>query len=125
MSFEPTVHKSPVRKVHVNKQTLNFALISLHVVIIRNDYNCFSLVIMEKNEKKYRQRNKQRRNAIRQQLEFYFSDSNLSKDRYLSQLIKNSPDSCKFRDFYFFLSRNINFFFFFSRRRNRRVFKIQ
>lgn len=51
---------------------------------------------MEKTEKKYRQRNKQRRNAIRQQLEFYFSDSNLSKDRYLSQLIKNSPDACKF-----------------------------
>ncbi|XP_063700918.1 la-related protein 7 [Culicoides brevitarsis] len=47
---------------------------------------------MEKTEKKYRQRNKQRRNAIRQQLEFYFSDSNLTKDRYLNQLVKNSPD---------------------------------
>uniref|UniRef100_A0A336LYV2 La-related protein 7 n=1 Tax=Culicoides sonorensis TaxID=179676 RepID=A0A336LYV2_CULSO len=48
---------------------------------------------MEKSEKKYRQRNKQRRNAIRQQMEFYFSDSNLTKDRYLSQLVKNSTDS--------------------------------
>lgn len=56
---------------------------------------------MEKTEKKYRQRNKQRRNAIRQQLEFYFSDSNLAKDRFLSQLIKKSPDSCKLKTFFY------------------------
>lgn len=41
-----------------------------------------------------RHRKKQRYNQILQQMEFYFSDSNLSKDRFLSQLLKESP--CKF-----------------------------
>lgn len=34
-------------------------------------------------------------NAIREQIEFYFSDSNLSKDRFLQQLIGKSSDSSK------------------------------
>lgn len=49
----------------------------------------------EKDPKKYRQRKKQRYNVIRQQMEFYFGDSNLTKDRYLHQLIKDSSDGCK------------------------------
>lgn len=43
--------------------------------------------------KKGRHRKKQLYKSILQQMEFYFSDSNLSKDRYLSQLIQEDP--CK------------------------------
>jgi hypothetical protein len=32
---------------------------------------------------------------IREQIEFYFSDSNLSKDRFLKQEIQKSQDGCK------------------------------
>lgn len=32
--------------------------------------------------------------AILKQMEFYFSDANLSKDRYLSELLKKSPCKC-------------------------------
>lgn len=38
-----------------------------------------------------RHRKKQKFNAIRQQIEFYFGDSNLSKDRFLKKLIDNDP----------------------------------
>ncbi|KAJ8915852.1 hypothetical protein NQ315_004666 [Exocentrus adspersus] len=41
--------------------------------------------------KKGRHRKKQLYNSILHQMEFYFSDSNLSKDRYLSQLISENP----------------------------------
>lgn len=41
--------------------------------------------------KKGRHRKKQLYKSILQQMEFYFSDSNLSKDRYLSQLIQEEP----------------------------------
>ncbi|EFA00619.1 la-related protein 7 [Tribolium castaneum] len=41
--------------------------------------------------KKGRHRKKQLYNSILQQMEFYFSDSNLTKDRFLSQLIKENP----------------------------------
>lgn len=40
--------------------------------------------------------NKEMRKKIRDQLEFYFSDSNLTKDRFLKQEIKNSTDGCMF-----------------------------
>lgn len=32
--------------------------------------------------------------AILKQMEFYFSDANLSKDRYLSELLKKNPCKC-------------------------------
>lgn len=38
---------------------------------------------------------KQLRKKILDQLEFYFSDSNLTKDRFLKQEIKNSTDGCR------------------------------
>ncbi|KXJ68225.1 hypothetical protein RP20_CCG004955 [Aedes albopictus] len=40
---------------------------------------------------KGRHRKKQKYNAIRSQMEFYFSDANLTKDRYLGQRIKDDP----------------------------------
>lgn len=43
--------------------------------------------------KKGRHRKKQLYNSILQQMEFYFGDSNLSKDRFLSQLMAKDP--CK------------------------------
>lgn len=44
-------------------------------------------------KKSYRKRKKHFYNAIRQQMEFYFGDANLSKDRFLKQLIDQDP--CK------------------------------
>jgi La-related protein 7 len=43
--------------------------------------------------RKYRHRKKHLYNAIREQMEFYFSDSNLSKDRFMSEALK--LDECK------------------------------
>lgn len=45
------------------------------------------------NEKHYHHRKRKRHlfNAIRQQMEFYFSDANLAKDRYLKKLIEQDP----------------------------------
>lgn len=45
----------------------------------------------DQNLKKGRHRKKHLYNAILKQMEFYFSDSNLSKDRFLSQLIQEDP----------------------------------
>lgn len=44
-----------------------------------------------KQAKKTRKRKKAKINEIRQQMEFYFSDANLSKDRFLNQLVANDP----------------------------------
>ncbi|XP_058059466.1 la-related protein 7 [Anopheles bellator] len=41
------------------------------------------------DKKKGRHRKKHTYNAIRTQIEFYFSDANLSKDRYMGQLLRN------------------------------------
>lgn len=41
--------------------------------------------------KKPRKRKKQIYNLIRLQMEFYFSDANLSKDRFLKKLIAEDP----------------------------------
>ena len=41
--------------------------------------------------KKPRKRKKQQYNEIRQQIEFYFSDASLSKDRFLKKLISEDP----------------------------------
>ncbi|XP_061390120.1 la-related protein 7 [Musca vetustissima] len=43
------------------------------------------------NNKSYRKRKKHYFNAIRAQMEFYFGDANLSKDRFLRQLIEKDP----------------------------------
>ncbi|KAG4075124.1 hypothetical protein HA402_004163 [Bradysia odoriphaga] len=45
-----------------------------------------------KPARRIRKRKKQRINDIRQQMEFYFSDANLTKDRFLNQLIANDPN---------------------------------
>lgn len=41
--------------------------------------------------KRIRHRKKQLYENIMKQMEFYFSDANLSKDRYLGDLVKNDP----------------------------------
>lgn len=46
------------------------------------------------SRKKIRHRKKQHYLSILKQMEFYFGDANLSKDRFLGTLIKNDP--CKF-----------------------------
>lgn len=46
------------------------------------------------NEKKIRRRKKNLYNIILQQMEFYFSDANIKKDRFIGQLIQN--DRCKY-----------------------------
>lgn len=52
--------------------------------------------------KKGRHRKKHLYNTILHQMEFYFSDSNLSKDRFLSQLISQDPCKCLiFIEFFF------------------------
>jgi hypothetical protein len=38
---------------------------------------------------------KEQRRKVREQMEFYFSDSNLTKDRFLKKEITTSPDGCK------------------------------
>lgn len=37
---------------------------------------------------------KELRAKLKEQMEFYFSDSNLTKDRFLRKEIENSPDGC-------------------------------
>lgn len=44
--------------------------------------------------KHHRKRKKQYYNAIRNQMEFYFGDANLSRDRFLKKLITEDP--CKY-----------------------------
>lgn len=39
----------------------------------------------------HRKRKKQYFNTIRQQMEFYFSDANLTKDRFLKKLLATDP----------------------------------
>lgn len=53
----------------------------------------------EQVPKKGRHRKKHLYNSILHQMEFYFGDSNLSKDRFLSQLIQEDP--CKFTKMYY------------------------
>lgn len=48
------------------------------------------------SSKHARHRKKQKYNLIRKQVEFYFGDSNLAKDRFLKQKIDEDP--CKFID---------------------------
>lgn len=46
------------------------------------------------NETKKDTAKKLLRKKINEQMEFYFSDSNLSKDRFLKQEIQNADDGC-------------------------------
>lgn len=43
------------------------------------------------HKKSYRKRKKHYYNAIRNQMEFYFGDANLTKDRFLKQMIDKEP----------------------------------
>jgi La-related protein 7 len=45
-------------------------------------------------QKKIRRRKKQLYNTIRKQMEFYFGDANLTKDRFLGNLVAEDP--CKY-----------------------------
>lgn len=46
------------------------------------------------SENETKKEKKQLRAKLLEQLEFYFSDSNLAKDRFLKQEIHNSQDGC-------------------------------
>lgn len=53
---------------------------------------------MEKNSKEVESISKKElRHKILEQMEFYFSDSNLTKDRFLKQEITNSQDGCNIK----------------------------
>lgn len=51
-------------------------------------------IMDEENSKKIRRRKKQLYRSILQQMEFYFSDANLKKDRFLGRLTAQNP--CKY-----------------------------
>lgn len=52
----------------------------------------------EHNDKKIeRQRKRRFYNSIRQQIEFYLGDVNLSKDRFFSSLLQEGP--CKYANY--------------------------
>lgn len=48
------------------------------------------------HHRNHRKRKKQYFNTIRHQMEFYFSDANLAKDRFLNKLL--AVDPCKFHN---------------------------
>ena len=54
-----------------------------------------SLVEINKSSK-IKHVNKLLYKKLREQMEFYFSDSNLSKDRFINQEISKSEDGCEF-----------------------------
>lgn len=54
----------------------------------------------DSKQSQHRKRKKQYFNAIRQQMEFYFSDANLTKDRFLKKQIATDP--CKAYTVFFF-----------------------
>lgn len=60
-----------------------------------------------------RKRKKQYYKRIRQQMEFYFGDSNLSKDRYLNKLIAINPCTyfSKNESFTYLLTYALNYCF--------------
>lgn len=48
-------------------------------------------IVDGRKKNRHRKRKKALHSAIRAQMEFYFSDANLSKDRYMQNAIKDSP----------------------------------
>lgn len=51
--------------------------------------------------KKHRHRKKLLYQALKKQMEFYFSDVNISKDRFMNDLLKKSP--CKYPSLFLLL----------------------
>jgi hypothetical protein len=59
---------------------------------------------------KDKQAKKDKRKKILEQMEFYFSDSSLSKDRFLKQEMSSNKDGCNIETFRFsFLKEKFNF----------------
>lgn len=54
--------------------------------------------IKEQNERHYRKRKRLFYCMIRRQMEFYFGDANLSKDRFINKLLAVSE--CKYHDYF-------------------------
>lgn len=46
---------------------------------------------------KPRKRKQQLFKNIREQMEFYFSDANLRKDRFMTELVQENDEGCKYR----------------------------
>lgn len=63
--------------------------------------------------KRVRSRKKLMYNSIRKQMEFYFSDANITKDRFLGQLVMEDP--CKYSPNCAFCGLTSEYFLCFSR----------
>lgn len=74
----------------------------MHMLLIsgnmRSDHHMFLEDCFESSEENSKSKGRQRKKllykTVREQMEFYFSDANLSKDRYLRQLVEDDP--CEF-----------------------------
>ncbi|KAE8741196.1 hypothetical protein FOCC_FOCC013275, partial [Frankliniella occidentalis] len=63
------------------------AMVGGHPMYLEDGYDCTE----ENGKVKGRRRKKQLYKTVLDQMEFYFGDANLSKDRYLSQLVEDDP----------------------------------
>lgn len=56
-----------------------------------------NLTEKKESEKKKRSRVKQLLADVKKQVDFWFSDGNLHKDKFLKNLIEQSPDGCMYQ----------------------------
>lgn len=59
-----------------------------------SESDAFKASATTQGEHETKTKKKEMRTKLRDQMEFYFSDSNLTKDRFLRKEIENSSDGC-------------------------------